>query len=212
MKRLMIILFCLILFLAMGGVACADNLVVNGKFEAIYINWDGSQILIPSWDEWGISPANQGSNYGFWDVVGYGGPTQYGVYFAGPGPDYDAIGQAIPTVPGTPYTFSFCLARLDTSTRYPDLPSEFYALWNGTPVLSINSADAFAWTYYTFNVIATGSSSLIGFAGTALSSGAGYEFTDIQVSLAEPAPIPGTAALLSSGLLFLVGWRRLRKH
>jgi hypothetical protein len=208
MKRLLMMFFCLALCLAMGGVAFPDNLVVNGKFEAISYAGDGTQIIIPSLDGWGVYPADQGSNYGFWDVKGYLGPTNYGIYFAGPGPDFDAIGQSIPTVAGNSYTFTFCLARLNSSSIYPDHLSKFDALWNGTPVLSIESADTFDWTYFTYTVLATGASSTIAFQGTALDSGGGYEFTDVRLS---SVPLPGTLTLLGSGLLSLLGWRRLRQ-
>jgi hypothetical protein len=209
MKRWLLMLVGVTLFLALAGVASA-NQVVNGTFESIIYGWDGKPIIAPSYDGWTVIPSTQGSNYGFWDVHGYGGPTQYGIYFAGPGPIDDAIGQVIQTVPGTWYNFSFCLARLNTSNRYPDEFSDFKVYWNSTAVMDIYSTAAFTWTYYNYPVLATGTTAAINFAGAALNSGAGYEFTDINVSRSA-VPLPGTAALLGSGLLSLLGWRRLRK-
>jgi hypothetical protein len=208
MKRLLMLLICVSLCLAMGGVASA-NLVVNGTFETISYTPEGVQIIAPSWTGWTTTPAAQGSNY---DIVGYvPGVSTYEVVFAGPGPGSDSIGQVIQTVPGMTYTFSFWLAQPEPlNSGYT--PGDFKAYWNDNELLRINDTRDFGWTLYTYSVLANDTSSAINFFGRANINwdvAHGFFLTSISVT---PVPLPSTPVLLGSGLLSLLGWRRLRRR
>jgi hypothetical protein len=207
MKRLLILLICVSLCLAMRGVASA-NVVVNGTFETI--SYVGAQpAIVPSWDGWTKTDAEPGSNY---DIVGYvPGVSTYEVVFAGPGPGSDSIGQVIQTVPGMTYNFSFWLAQpWVLNSNYT--AGDFEAYWNGTSMLSITDTRKFNWTQFAYTVTATGESSVITFSGRANTSNfdtRGFFLTGVSLS---PVPLPGTVVLLGSGLLSLLGWRRHRKR
>lgn len=213
MKRLFIWVLCLTLCLAMSGVAGAE-LVVNGNFQKVAYDGNGNEILIPSWDGWTLSPASQGSNFYIGGCY-VPGPSMYQAIFTGPGPDSDAIGQSILTVPGTTYTFSFWLAQpWPLTSSYS--PGDFEAYWNGTSVLSITDTRDFGWTQYSFSVVATEESTALAFSGRANVSwddARGFFLTGISVEpgAGSQVPVPSTLWLLGSGLVGLVGLRRFRK-
>jgi|GEM_PF-3055187 len=236
MQRLLWILVCLTMFLAMAGVATA-NLVANGDFMVTVPNpfWPSSQpeyLTYPSMTGWDVIPSTTSSFYQMGTVAGGGAAPAYPgvpggyVAFCGVGTVPDAIGQTIPTTPGASYYFSFWMYSPNLTPGYYVNPGSFAAYFGGvpasgygiegTPVWSVNGtlpsgAPEPEWTDYTFIVTATGSSTYIGFASYAVTGTTqvyGMAVADVSV---DPVPVPPALLLMGSGLLGLVGWRRFRK-
>ena len=76
--------------------------------------------------------------------------------------------------------------------------------------MSLVNSNAFPYTHFTFTEVAAAASTTIAFAGYQVPSF--FRLDDVNVSAGFAAvPLPGTLALLGSGLLPLLGWRRFRK-
>jgi hypothetical protein len=212
-KTLILLALGLSFILAQAGTAA--QLVVNGGFET------------GDFAGWTVTPAASGST-----VFVYGGPGphwgNYAAWFGATGATPDTISQVLPTVAGRVYGFGFWL-------RHPiDPENEFTVTWGGTTVLHLVNSPAFRYRQYgPFKVVARGPNTVIAFSGR--EAGSWYLLDDIFVYGADlpvtplaalrqgsealfqggplqgPAvPLPGTLVLLGSGLLGLLGWRRMR--
>lgn len=127
-------------------VAHAQNLVTNPGFETG--NFTG----------WTQTPASSGSgNFVTSSVANTGGSS---AVFSATNFEVDTLSQTIATTPGASYTFSFFLRNAGS------VQDSFSASWNGNTVYNfINSGSNFPFTQFSFDVIATGASTPIAFAG-----------------------------------------------
>ncbi len=125
------------------------------------------------------------------------GPNS-GTYFAALGAvgADGTVSQALTTVAGQSYTFSFFLASDG------GLPNDFTAQWDGTSLLSLTSTPAGPYVPYTFTVTGTGSDT-INFLERNDPSWWGLD--DISVAAATPEPSSLIGSFLLLGLLAACG-------
>lgn len=157
------------------------NLLANGGFET------GD---LTGWTQAGDTLFNQVFCGGV--GVAYQGACEF---FAGPRTT-STLSQSFATLPGSNYVVTFAL-DLDGA-----IPSNFSAVLNGTPLVSLtNPADA-PYALYSYFVTATGTTSTLTFAFS--DPNGFYRLDAVAVDLPEPA----SAALVALGLAGLYPGRR----
>jgi PEP-CTERM motif len=188
--------------LALASVAMPPaqaNLVVNGNFD---LDSPPSQTAPVDWT---LTPAISGSDF----FVGPG--PSYGAFsapnsanFGGTGSTDDVLSQTLATVAGGTYTLSFELAHDATDTA-----NNFSAIWNGISVLSLVNTSTFGYTSYSYTVAATGTSTVLSFAGR--ENPAWYDLDNVSV-VPTTTPEPGSLIwLLAVGFGGLYAFRRRRR-
>jgi hypothetical protein len=202
------------------------NLVTNGGFETGDLTgWTVSNansatsptdIAIYPWFTWQPS---------FDPLYIHSGNHAVGLGSAYPGNGSDAtISQNISTVSGQNYNVSFWFNATYGTTCYSGYCNytDFNVSFGGQSLLSLtnlppspnHTQTPYGWQYYSFDVAATGPSSLLLF-GDQFNLGH-FALDDISVTgLASPpaVPLPAALPLFATGLgaLGLLGWRRKRK-
>ena len=165
------------------------DLVTNGGFETgSFSGWTGT------------------GNTGFTGVQCPGpGATVHGgncSAFFGPVGSTGGISQNLATTPGTTYRIDFFFL--------PDggNPSSFSATFGGTTLISLTNPPAGPYQEFSFDVIATLSSTALGFN---FRDDPGFLFLD-DVSV-NAVPLPAALPLFATGLgaLGLLSWRRKKK-
>lgn len=183
------------------------NLVTNGGFEApvMALNSFGTFTSIPGWTG---APSIEVQNHAA------GSPHSGSQLVELDTTANSAMFQDILTNAGQMYTITFAYSPrpgIAASSTGIDF------LWNGSLVQNfatsgINLADT-AWTVFSFNLLATGSTSRIGFAATGTSDSYGGYLDDVTANAAVTAvPEPETLSLFGAGLvLAALGQRRRRR-
>jgi hypothetical protein len=114
----------------------------------------------------------------------------------------DVLSQQLTTVAGGTYVLDFWLAHSSTNNE-----NDFSATWNGLTVLSLVNTNTFGYTEYSYTETATGTSTILAFAGREVPSW--YELDNVSVT-ATATPEPKSVLLLASLLGGLFVFRRLR--
>jgi hypothetical protein len=122
------------------------------------------------------------------------------------GPFNVTLSQNVVTVPGASYTFDFWVESEVTDGS----PISFSASWDGGVVLSItNRINPLSYTHESFNVTATGPSTLVSFSGQG-SNAHQWVLDDVNVTANSTAPEPGSIALVMVGSV-MIALRFLRR-
>src|SRR5579871_1244090 len=125
--------------------AVSGNLVTNGDFET----GDSSGWTLTG--NTGFTGVNQGEG-----ASPHGGSDAFS--FGAIGSD-SILSQTIATTPGAYYEVDFWLENQGAP------PNDFTALWNGTQLLSLANEGPFGYHEYSFDVLATGTSTTLEFDG-----------------------------------------------
>jgi len=189
-SRLVLVAASLSLAGALAAMPAGAVGVVNGDFE--------------TGDFTGWTLSGDFSNSGVFSGAPSAQSGTYGASF-GPVETTGEISQTLATVAGTHYTLDFWLqAELDALGN-PDSNS-FVATWGGATVKSLLNSPVFGYTHMTFDVIATGASTVLGF--TFRNDPSFWDLDNVSVTAAVPEP--ETWALFGLGLAALAVRRRRR--
>ena len=164
------------------------DLITNGGFET------------GTFSGWTVTNAASGSQVGVGNHVHSGA---HNAYFGGTTiGSYDSITQTIATTPGDTYELDFWLSNLS-----PVGQCDFFVSWNGSVVAGSGQLNAAAYGYklFTFNLIATGSSTDLEFSGYNYPNA--FTLDDVSltdVTPAAPVPEPASFFLFAFGAAWLV--------
>jgi len=184
-----------------------SNLVANCGFES------------GTFDGWTVSgtdvPFAQGALYGVETADPYpvatGGTApasgDFQAFFSDQVANPITLSQTFATSVGTTYTVSFALAQYDVNDPYDtSFINALTASFGGSTLLTIKNSADFGYTTYTYDVLATSSSSTFQIV-TGDTTG---EFLVDSVSVAAPVPEPAAPLMVAAGLglLAIVARRR----
>jgi hypothetical protein len=181
-----------------GPAGATVNIVANPNFD-LNTPPGGTAPL-----DWTLTPAASGSDF----YVGTG--PVYGAFslpnaanFGATGSLDDTLSQVLATVPGRMYTLSFELAHDSSNTE-----NDFSAWFGGTEVFSLVNADSFPFSLFSFDVVATSSSTALAFDGREVP--AWYGLDNVSVT-SIPEARTWTMMLVGFACLCFAGYRTSRK-
>lgn len=175
--------------------AAAQNLVVNPGFEDSI-----DSMTSPGW--------TLGPTFGYTYFENNGGDAHTGTWSATFGDTQNVtLSQTIATVPDTTYLVTFYLNDNNTGSG----GKSFLATFDGQTVLSLTNTTTTGYTFYSAEIVASGSQSVLSF--TAENPPGQFNLDDVSVEVeGAPAPIPGTGAFsLIAGAAMLARFRRTRR-
>lgn len=183
--------------------ASAVNLVANGSFE------QGDHVFestdFPGWSWLGGQTFNvaEGSLQGYWEMPAEDGHA-YAVFS-----DSSGISQSLATVAGTAYDVSFYLGNGG------DGASSLTVAFDGQTLFQASAWGRTPWTLETFQVVATGASTLLSFTNPRAGNPGYLSLDDVRVvahasegPLPAPLPEPATLALAAVASLSMIAGRR----
>jgi hypothetical protein len=160
--------------------AVVPNLIVNGNFSSGFSGW------VP------VNNVHTGTRT---SPVG-----TTGAYFSDTSVTWtDTLSQTISTTVGHSYQLSFYL--FNNGGPYDG----FSATLGGVTQLLLTNPGAFNWRQYTYDVVATSTSTLLRFAG--YNKPGAFWLSGVSFVDTTPVPEPGLALALFSALAFAV-WRQ----
>jgi hypothetical protein len=180
--------------------AATVNLVQNGSFEAPDIG--NGWILSGSLPGWTLEGGNveirqnaAGSAYDGGQYVELDGTANMSIW------------QSISTVIGQAYEISFAYAPREgrSAADNPIAASWGGVALPGSPFTGTGAASGNAWMVYTFNVVASSTSTILKFSGFGDSTSYGGSLDAVSVSA---VPLPGAALMFGSALLGAGALRR----
>ena len=159
------------------GSSAPTNLVANGSFET------------NSFSGWTLG-GNSGSGQFYINTQAESGSDAAALGSTG---SDGTLSQTIQTTAGQNYTLTFWLANQSSGTN------DFSVKWNGTTVSSLVNASAQGYTQYTFNVVATGSTSTLEF--DARNDPSHWSLDNISLTpVGAPAPVVSSVVASGTGI------------
>jgi hypothetical protein len=184
----------IVLMLLVSSTPARANIIANGGFET------------GQFDDWlPIPPPVEAMFF----VSGHPHTGHYAAWFGAIGIVDETLSQQIPTVAGDRYVVDFWLAH-----GMSNHSNDFSVWWNGVQLMSIVNANSFAYTAYSFSVVAEGASSTLMFAGREVANF--FTLDDVRVvpaeaqTAAQVVPEPLTLLLVGAGVSGLMRSRRRR--
>ena len=170
------------------------NMVQNCGFETgDFTGWTmGTPFITSNWNKVaGGMNAHTGSD-GWWG--GYIGQPTF-------------LSQTLTTVAGQEYNFGFWF---NSPYGQNGQPNAMVARWDGVDVVNLVDPPIADWTYYSFDVVASGASTTFEIG---LQQDLGYEgIDDVQVTTAtDAAPEPAALVYMVTGLIGVAGIARRRR-
>ena len=186
-----------------------NNLIANCGFES------------GTFDGWTVSgtdaPVQEGNLYGveaadpFPTATGGTAPSSgdFQAYFLDQATHPITLSQTFGTKVGTTYTVSFALAQYDVNDPFDtSFVNSLAASFGGSTLLSLTNSADFGYTTYTYDVLATSSTSTFAI----VTSDTTGEFLVDSVSVAAPVPEPAAPLMVVAGLGLLASIARRRRN
>ena len=181
---------------SVAGAQCAvpGNLVANCGFETgNFSGWTMGTPFITS--NWNIVASSTNGNFEH-----SGAEAWWGGYVGQP----TFLSQTLSTVPGASYSFGFWFKSFGGAQ-----PRALVAQWDGTDLVNVTGMPEADWSYYSFNVVASTSSTTFAI-GT--QQDYGYNGIDDVVVTGVATPEPAELVYMVTGLIgvgMLVRRRRM---
>jgi len=163
----------------------SSNLLANPGFES------SPGVINGNFPGWTATNALSGSDY----FINSGSPHTgtYSAWLGATGSYDDTILQTISTVAGDTYTISFWLSVAGGGNN------DFQAYFGSTNLLSLTNVAAFGWTYYTYNVVATSTSTVLSFSGRNPPVWTYLDDVSVVDNTSPPATTASTASTIAPG-------------
>jgi hypothetical protein len=178
----------------------AQNLIVNGDFEAGLSGWAGALAVF-----WGTSNTVSGRNVGE-------------IFDRSKSPSFESVNQSIATTPNVTYEITFALrlpelVEYAPGAWYPVIgdsrggPTTISVLWNDRTIGIFPVVDRDNWSFYSIDAVAEQSSTRVTFFNPSHISEAFLD--DVSVTA---VPEPASLSLILVGLGMVAGLRGLMRR